>query len=33
MEELNKKILSILLGYILIETILKSCNDFHTIKP
>lgn len=32
MDDIFKKILSIILGYIFIETILKSCNNFHIIK-
>ena len=32
MNELLKKILSIILGYIFIKYILKSCNDFHIVK-
>ena len=32
MDDIFKKILSIILGYIFIEAILKSCNNFHIIK-
>ncbi len=32
MEENFKKIISIVLGYIFINLILKSCNDFHVIN-
>ena len=32
MNETIKKILSIVLGYLFIKLVLKSCNDFHTVK-
>ena len=32
MNDLLKKILSIILGYFFVKIILKSCNDFHVVK-
>lgn len=32
MDNTPKKILSIILGYILVEYILKSCNNFHVVR-